>query len=413
MKNETDARLRARAARVIPGGMYGHQSVTKLPAGFPQFFAKAEGTYLWDSDGNKYLDFMCGYGPNLFGYGRPEIDAAFTQQAKRIDTATGPSEVMVELAEKFTRQIMHADWAMFCKNGTDATSMALMIARAYRGRKKILLAKGAYHGSAPWCTPMPAGTVPDDRNHFIYYSYNDVNSLELAIDEAGDDLAGVFASPFKHDVIVDQEMPSPDYARRARDLCDKNDALLIIDDVRAGFRLTRDSSWSSLSIAPDLSCWGKSIANGHPISALLGSEKAKEAAGQIYATGSFWFSAAPMAASIATLKLIEETDYLERTIELAEEMRSGLTEISQRHNVPLNQTGPAQMPLITIPDAEGKADLEKGYAFSSEMIRRGVYFHPWHNMFMNAAMTKDDISQTLDAADASLAAVKDTIVAKP
>ncbi len=407
-----DDELKTRAARVIPGTMYGHQSVGKLPGNFPQFFKTAKGAYLWDEDGKKYLDFMCGYGPNLFGYANEEIDAAYIAQLKRIDTATGPSSVMVELAEQFVEQVGHADWAMFCKNGTDATSMALMVSRACTGKKKVLFAKGAYHGSAPWCTPMPAGTVPDDRSHFIYYTYNDIESLESAVTEAADDLAGIFASPFKHDVIVDQELPDPTYAHRVREICDEKDALLIIDEVRAGFRIARDCSWSPLGLQPDLSCWGKSIANGHPISALLGSNKAKEAAGKIYATGSFWFSAAPMAAALTTLKLIADSDYLEQTISVGEQLRTGLTDLAQRHNMPLRQTGPSQMPLITISDSQGKADMDLGYAFSSEMMARGVYFHPWHNMFMNAAMTDTDIDFALEAADAALSAVKEIATSK-
>ena len=116
---------------VIPNGMYGHQSVMLLPDDYPQFFDRAEGAYLWDVDGNRYVDFMCGYGPNLFGYGNAAIDQAYVDQMKQGDTMTGPGEVMVALAEAFTAQVSHADWAMFCKNGTDATTMAMMIARNF------------------------------------------------------------------------------------------------------------------------------------------------------------------------------------------------------------------------------------------------------------------------------------------
>src|SRR4051794_24452458 len=105
----------ARAEAVIPNGMYGHQSVRLLPTGYPQFFDRASGATLWDVDGKSYLDFMCGYGPNLFGYGQPEVDATYVDQMRRGDTMTGPSSVMVELAEAMTAQVTHADWAMFCK----------------------------------------------------------------------------------------------------------------------------------------------------------------------------------------------------------------------------------------------------------------------------------------------------------
>jgi glutamate-1-semialdehyde 2,1-aminomutase len=410
MALDADDRLRKRALSVIPNGMYGHQSVGSLPPGTPQFFARAKGPTLWDHDGNEYLDFMCGYGPQLFGYGHESIDAAYVAQLAEIDTATGPSGLIVDLAEAFVAMISHADWALFCKNGTDATSMALMTARVATGRKKILKAKGAYHGIAPWCTPIPAGTVEEDRSNTIEYVYNDVASLEVAVTTAGDDLAGIFASPFKHDVVVDQELPDPLYARRARELCDERGAFLIVDDIRAGFRLARDCSWQSLGVEPDLSCWGKAIANGHAISALLGSEGAREAASRIYATGSFWFSSAPMAASLATLRLIRESDYLERTVSLGEALRSGLEEAAAQHGLPIKQTGPVQMPLVTFSkapsiedSAQGKdglagPDLALGSDFCAGMIERGIYFHPWHNMFISAAMTPGDIARTVERA---------------
>lgn len=394
--NSKDSALRERAMAVIPNGMYGHQSVMLMPDDYPQFFERAEGAYLWDVDGNRYVDFMCGYGPNLFGYAHPEIDAAYVARLRQGDTMTGPGEAMVELAEAMTRQVSHADWAMFCKNGTDATTMALMIARNFTQKKTIVLARGAYHGAAPWCTPLKNGVTPADRAHQVFYDYNDVESLEAAVREAGSDLAGIFASPIKHDTFVDQEAPTPEYARRARELCDEQGALLIIDDVRAGFRLARDCSWSLVGVKPDLSSWGKAIANGHPISALLGADIARFAAATIYATGSFWFSAAPMAASLATLKLIADSDYLERTIALGERLRTGLTEVSGRHGLGLRQTGPAQMPLIMIDEDPTGA---KGYFWNNALLKRGVYFHPWHNMFMNTAMTDGDIDHALQAAD--------------
>jgi glutamate-1-semialdehyde 2,1-aminomutase len=394
--NSKDSALRERAMAVIPNGMYGHQSVMLLPDDYPQFFDRAQGAYLWDVDGNRYVDFMCGYGPNLFGYGHAEIDAAYVERMRQGDTMTGPGQAMVELAEAMTRQVSHADWAMFCKNGTDATTMALMIARNFTQKKTIVLAKGAYHGAAPWCTPLKNGVTPADRAHQVFYDYNDVESLEAAVREAGSDLAGIFASPIKHDAFIDQEAPTPEYARRARELCDEHGALLIIDDVRAGFRLARDCSWSLVDVKPDLSTWGKAIANGHPISALLGADIARFAAATIYATGSFWFSAAPMAASLVTMKLIAESDYLERTIALGQRLRTGLDEVSNRHGFGLRQTGPAQLPLIMIDD---DATGAKGYFWNNALLKRGVYFHPWHNMFINTAMTEGDIDHTLQAAD--------------
>jgi glutamate-1-semialdehyde 2,1-aminomutase len=401
--NSRDQELRARAEAVIPGGMYGHQSTGLLPDDYPQFFERGEGAHIWDVDGTRYLDMMCAYGPNLFGYANPQIDAAFVRQLGLGDTLTGPTALMVELAEAFVAMVSHADWAMFCKNGTDATTMALTTARAHTRRKTVVRAKGAYHGAAPWCVPRPTGTLESDRAHQILCDYNDVASLEAAVAQAGDDLACVFAAPFKHDAFIDQAEPDPAYARRARELCDQTGALLIVDDVRAGLRLARDCSWSKIGVQPDLSTWGKCFANGHAISALLGNDKARKAAASIFVTGSFWYQAAPMAAALETLGLVRDTDYLERITALGERLRSGLHERASAAGFSLRQTGPVTMPLFLFDD---DPDLRKGFCFSSEMLARGVYVHPWHNMFLCAAMTEADIETFLGAAEGALGALR-------
>jgi glutamate-1-semialdehyde 2,1-aminomutase len=399
----TDAALRKRAAAVIPGGMYGHESTGLLPAEFPQFFSRAKGARLWDADGNEVVDLMCAYGPNLLGYADPEIDAAYVAQLARGDTMTGPSPLIVELAEQLVAMVAHAQWAMFCKNGTDATSMALSVAREHTRRRKVLVAKGAYHGADAWCTPVPAGTLPEDRAHLITFTYNDVASLERAARTAEGDLAAVLVSPFKHDGFVDQELPTPEFAVAARATCDRAKALLVLDEVRGGFRLARTGSWTRLGVEPDLSAWGKCLANGHPISALLGSDVARTAASRIYTTGSFWFAAAPMAAALVTLRRIRETDYLERTERLGAQLREGLAKAAAIHGYALRQTGPPQMPQILF---EGDHDFRRGFALASELIQRGVYLHPWHNNFVCAALTEGDVEAVASAAREAFGAVR-------
>jgi glutamate-1-semialdehyde 2,1-aminomutase len=397
-----DRALRERAARVIPGGMYGHQSVSSLPAGYPQFFSRAEGAYLWDSDGNRLLDLMCAYGPQLFGYCNARIDRAYVEQLAKGDAMTGPSGLMVDLAEAMVAMISHADWAMFCKNGTDANTMALMVARAQTGRSSIVRARGAYHGAAQWSNPRRKGITSADQANQQLCDYNDVGSLEAAVAAAGDDLAAIFAAPFRHDVFVDQAAPTPAYALRARELADEKGALLVVDDVRAGFRIARDCSWSVVGVQPDLSCWGKCIANGHPISALMGSDSARRGAESIFVTGSYWFAAAAMAASLVTLETVRTTDYLERIEALGLRLRSGIDEASRAHGFTLRQSGPPQMPLFLFEDDK---ELKLGNAWSAQMVSRGIYVHPWHNMFLSAAMTEHDIDFALNAADASFRAL--------
>src|SRR4051794_688012 len=206
--NPLDAALRERARRVVPGGMWGHQHADKLPENYPQFFARADGCRLWDVDGRAYLDFMCSWGPNLLGHHHPEVEAAAERQARLGDCMNGPTQTMVELAELLVDTVAHADWAQFQKNGTDATTTCVTVARAATGRRKILAARGAYHGAVPWCSPSLMGVTAEDRAHILFYDYNDAESLREAAAQAGDDLAGIIASAFRHDLGCDQELPS-------------------------------------------------------------------------------------------------------------------------------------------------------------------------------------------------------------
>ncbi len=183
--------------------------------------------------------------------------------------------------------------------------------------------------------------------------------------------------------------------------------MLIVDDVRAGFRLARDCSWSLVDVAPDLSCWGKSFANGQPISALLGSDSCRDGAKSIFVTGSFWFSAVPMAAAIETLRIIRESDYIEHSVRLGEQMRNGLDAAAARHGFSLRQTGPVQMPQILF---DRDPDFRVGFAFAEAMLARGIYVHPWHNMFLCAAMTEADMDAVISAADGAFAEVSAKLV---
>ena len=176
---------------------------------------------------------------------------------------------------------------MFQKNGTDATTTCVTLARAGTRRRKILVAEGAYHGAIPWCSPSVSGVTEEDRAHLVHYTYNDIASLTRAVELAGDDLAGILVSAFRHDARKDQEMPTPAFAEAVRAACDKADAALILDDVRAGFRLHLGGSWETLGIRPDLSAWSKAIANGHPLGAVTGNDRFREAAQGVFVTGSF------------------------------------------------------------------------------------------------------------------------------
>ncbi len=395
-KLKNDLSLRKRANAFIPGGMWGHMSVKKLPFGYPQFFSKAKDARIWDLDGNCYIDFMCGYGPNILGYNNVEVDDAVNEQRKKLDLGNGPSALVVDLAEKLIKLVDSADWALFAKNGTDATTTCLTISRAATGKKKILVAKGSYHGSAPWCTPVATGVVEEDISNLVFFEYNNSISLEEAAKEAGADLAGIILTAFRHDVRRDQELPKKAFLKKAREICDKKNAVLILDDVRAGFRINRRGSWVDYGVKPDLTAFSKAIGNGYPLSAVVGVEKLRQAASEIYVTGSFWCNATSMAASLKTLSIIEERDVVEHISSLGEKLRSGVDQIANSVGVEISQSGPAQMPLILFKDDK---DFLKGSKFVQYLLSKGIYFHPWHNMFLSLAHTAEDVNTTLDAVE--------------
>jgi glutamate-1-semialdehyde 2,1-aminomutase len=393
--------LMERAKRVVPGGVYGHAVV--VPSKHPRFFATGRGCRVQDVDGNEYIDLMCSYGPNLLGLQHERVEQAAANQRQLGNCFTGPTERWIELAEALTERIAHADWAMFQKNGTDATTLCMTVARAATGRRKILVAEGAYHGAIPWCTPSSGGVLPEDRAHLLYYRYNDLESVRDAVREAGSDLAAILVSPFRHDTFVDQELPTLEFAEGLRSLCDEHGAQLIMDEVRAGLRLARGGSWEHLGVEPDLSAWGKSLGNGYPISAVVGREPLREAAASIYSTGSFWYSAVPMAAALECLRVVDEMDLPARLEKAGQQLRDGLSELASSHGFSLRQTGPPQMPLILFED---DADFRKGTFFAEDAITRGVYFHPYHNMFLSAAHTPDVIDECLGLLDASFASLR-------
>ena len=198
--NSQDQSWRLRAERVVPSGMWGHLHAAKLPGNYPQFFSRGEGAHLWDVDGRRYLDFMCSWGPNLLGHQNAEVEEAAERQRRQGDCLNGPAPAMVELAELLVGTLPHAAWATFQKNGTDATTCCATIARAATGRRKLLVARGAYHGAVPWCSPSLLGVTSEDRAHLLQFDYNDVQSLIDAVDKAGDDLAGIIVSAFRHDL---------------------------------------------------------------------------------------------------------------------------------------------------------------------------------------------------------------------
>jgi glutamate-1-semialdehyde 2,1-aminomutase len=404
-RGRVDAGLRERARKVVPGGVYGHLSINRMPAGYPQFWARGEGARIWDVDGNEYVDLMCSFGPILLGHAHPKVDAAFTAALEGGDVFNGPAPVMVDLAERLVDNVPHADWVMFAKNGNDVTQLGLVVARAATGRKKVLMARGSYHGIGGWSLGANAqGFTPQDHANTVFFEYNDLASVESALSIAGDDdVAAIVVTPIRHDVFRDLEDPTPEFARGLRALCDKVGAALIVDDVRCGLRIDTRGSWEALGVRPDLSAWSKSLANGHALAALMGAEALREAATNVYATGSFWMAGAPMAAALATLDELEESDGIATMAASGRRLQQGLREQGTAHGLTVTVTGPPSLPFLSFAD---DPEWEKAALWSSHCAQNGVYLHPVHNWFVSTAHDDATIDRALEGTDAAFAAVR-------
>ncbi len=394
---ETEA-LFARARAVVPGGIHGHQSPRMLvPGAYPYFFARGEGARIWDVDGNEYLDLMCSYGPIVLGHRHPKVEEAARRQAADGDCFNGPGRVWVELAERLVGLTPWADWAAFAKNGSDVCTWATEVARAATGRRKILAAEGAYHGAHAWCTPVADGTTAEDRAHVVPYRYNDLASVDAALAAHEGDVAAIVVSPFRHDAYHDQELPVAGFMAGLRTRCDRLGAALILDDVRAGFRLHLGGSGEHIGVQPDLACYSKALGNGYAIAACVGREALRKAAARVYFTGSFWTGAVAMAAALACLAELEATDAIGRMRAIGEQLRDGMLRQAAAHRFEVRYTGPPALPFMSFVVDEGS--FARSRAFAAACAARGVYLHPHHNWFVSAALTERDVARILDVTD--------------
>ncbi|HEX5189907.1 MAG TPA: aminotransferase class III-fold pyridoxal phosphate-dependent enzyme [Streptosporangiaceae bacterium] len=404
VSRDRDTSLRERADKVIPGGMYGHLSARRLSPNYPQFYARVQGARAWDVDGREFVDMMCSFGPMILGYQHEKVEQAAAAQRSQGDTQPGPGEAMVELAEILTDRVDHADWAMFGKNGSDATRLCLSAARATTGRRHVVASEHSYHGWLGWSNRLADGHAGRPDPETFRYTYNDLDSVRAAVEQAdAGKVAAIFVSPFRHDAGHDQELVDHEFAKGVRALCDEIGAALVMDEVRAGFRLHHGSSWEPLGVKPDLSAWSKAIANGYPIAAALGSDRYREGVEQVFATGSFWYQAVPMAAAIATIRALKDENAIAKMEAAGTRLRDGIAMQAEMYSVAVCQTGPVQIPNLSF---AGDADFAKAMAFCGEAAAHGAILHPRHNWFLSSAHTDADVDRVLEATDSAFRAVR-------
>ena len=398
-----------RAEKVIPSGIYGHQGPAEgcyVPVdAFPLFSERAQGSCFWDVDGNRFIDYMCAYGPNILGYNDPDVDAAAAAQRKLGDCVTAPSMKMIEFAELLVDTVHSADWAFFAKNGNDVTTAAVMTARAYTHRKKIVFFKGYYHGISPWTQKIDyAGVTPEDVSNNIYLDWNDTDALAKAFDDNKGQIAAVIAQPYMHNNFMDSTLPAKDFWQKARKLCTDNDAVLIIDDVRAGFRLDLAGSDHYFGFEADLICFCKALANGYNVSALCGKNFLKNSVSSLSYTGSYWLSAVPFAAGIACINKLKALGCPRILIEKGTKLKDGLISAAAKYGYDLHVSGVPSLFYLRIAD---DPTLMLHQEWIAECVRRGIFFTNHHNHFINASLTDEDIAETVAVADEAFAVIKE------
>ena len=399
----------ARAVKVIPSGIYGHQGPAEgcyVPIeAFPLYSQKAEGTYHWDLDGNKFIDYKCAYGPNILGYHDPDVDAAAAKQRAISDCTTLPNTKMIDFAELLVDTVASADWAFFAKNGNDVTTLAIMASRAYTHRKKIVFFKGYYHGVSPWTQKIDyAGVIEEDVVNNIYVEWNNFTQLEEVFERYKGEIAAVIGQPYMHGNFMDNELPAEGFWQFVRKKCTEEGTVLVIDDVRAGFRLDLAGSDHYFGFEADMICFCKALANGYNVSALCGKDFIKNAVSSMSYTGSYWMSAVPFAAGIACIEKMRRLELPKLLIEKGTKLKEGLTDAAKEFGFDLHVTGVPSLFYLRIAD---DPSLKLHQEWIAECVKRGVFFTNHHNHFINYALSDDDIAETTDVAREAFSVVRE------
>ena len=408
------------ARQVIPGGV----SSANRRVDPNLTFTRAEGAYLYDADGNRYIDYHAAFGPPVLGHCNPDVNQRVKDAIDQIDvTGSGTGEMEAELARKFVEHIPSAEKVLFCNSGSEATYSALRVARAATGRRKLIKFQGCYHG---WhdavlmnvITPadkvgqkhlLSAGMTPEVVDDTLVLRFNDVEELTSVIKEQGDEIAAVILEPIPHNIGA--VLPHDDFLRALRDLTTEHGIVLIFDEVVTGFRHGLGGYQAVCGITPDLTTMAKAIANGYPLAALCGRADLLDRCGpdgDVFFAGTFNAHPVGVAASLATIEILERPESYEHMFRLGDRMRAGMAELTQRHGIEAVSTGFGSIfvtyfmagPIDSYDDLL-RNDVDAFVRFRRGMIERGVYMLPVNlkRNHISLAHTDTDIDTTLEAAD--------------
>ena len=426
MKTDRSAELLARARKVIPGGVNSPVRAFKAVGGTPLFIAKAEGPYIWDVDGNRYLDYIGSWGPMILGHANEEVVRATCEAIKRSSSYGAPTEGEVKLAELVTGRMPQVERLRLVNSGTEATMSAIRVARGATGRDAIVKFEGCYHGHADYLLvkagsgvatfdlPDSPGVPADFAKHTITIPFNDTAALEELFATRGGELAGVIIEPITGNMGV--IAPPREYLQRLRALCDQHGAVLIFDEVMTGFRVHPGCAQALYDVTPDITAFGKVIGGGMPMGAYGGKAKVMDLvapAGPVYQAGTLSGNPAAVAAGLKTLEqLFDDSDRYATLESRCAELEAGLERAltTTGHSGRIQRVG--SMITLFFNDgspvrnfAEVKAcDHKKFAAFFHGMQQRGIYLPPsgYEAWFISMTHDADMIRQTVDAAEATL-----------
>jgi len=389
-----------RACEVIPAGT---QTLSKGPDQFvrgvyPIYLKRGKGCHVWDVDGNRYIDYPMALGPIVLGYNYPSVDAAIRKQLKDGITFTLMHPLEVELAELLTEIIPCAQMVRFGKNGVDATSAAVRVARAHTQREKIAFC--GYHGYQDWfaITTSRNNGIPRVLKDYIFeFTYNDIGSLERVLTEHPGEIACV---------IMEQpgEEPRDNFLQRVIDATHKHGALYILDEIATGFRYALGGVQEYYKIVPDLACYGKAMGNGMPISCVVGKKEYMKRFEEVFFSTTFGGETLSLAASCATLREMRTKDVASHLWKMGLKWKNGFNCLARSIGVNAQVGGAGPRTHFIFKDNEGRDSMALKSLFMQETVKRGILFGG--PIFMTYSHTDREIDMTLTASERALKIAK-------
>lgn len=413
------------AKKVIPGGVDSPVRAFGGVIGTPPFIARGEGSFMYDIDGNKYLDFVQSWGPLIFGHCDKDIENSVLETVKNGLSFGAPTELETQLSNEIVEMFDNIDKVRFVSSGTEAVMSAIRLARGVTGKNDIVKFEGNYHGHsdsllvaagsgmATFGAPSSPGVPSDLTKHTLLTEYNNIAQLEKCFSESSD-IACIIIEPIAGNMGL---VPATEeFLAKCRELCDANGALLIFDEVMSGFRASLKGAQGIVSTVPDIVTFGKVIGAGMPVGAFASraeimSQLSPE--GKIYQAGTLSGNPVAMAAGLTSLKKLKaDKDIYARLNAKAVRLTTGLKEVASKHNIPLQVDTRGSMfgfffceDVPTNMKEVGKCDFERFAKFHNEMLKRGFYFacSQYEAGFICDSMTDGDIDATIKAADEVMA----------